>query len=104
MQMNLTLKHMREKKRTRNTFGRGLDSIIYLAAFMSPFALVPQLIELYSTKNVTSLSLVTWVILFLGNCIWLMYGIYHREKPIVITNALLALFNGTIVIGILLYR
>lgn len=102
--MSFGLKHLRQRKKSGKRFGSALDKAVYGAAIIAPFALVPQVIQLYTTKDPGSLSLPTWAILGAVNCLWLVYGIYHRESPITITNALLALFNFTIVLGILLYR
>lgn len=102
--MSLDLTHLHRRKKLGKRFGGALDKAVYGAAIIAPFALVPQIIQLYTTKDAGVLSLPTWAILGTVNCLWLVYGIYHRESPITITNALLALFNFTIVLGILLYR
>ena len=102
--MSLDLKHLQKRKKSGKGFGSFLDYAVYAAAIASPFALVPQIVQLYSTKNPGALTLSTWAILGSVNCLWLVYGIYHREMPITITNVLLALFNFTIMAGILLYR
>jgi uncharacterized protein with PQ loop repeat len=101
--MSLGLKHI-EKRKKAGRFGTLLDYAIYTAAVVAPFALVPQVLQLYTTHDASSLSLVTWTILGCMNCVWLAYGLYHREAPITITNTLLAIFNFTTVAGILLYR
>lgn len=101
--MSLGLRHLHRRKKSGN-FKNILDHLIYVAAIFTPFALLPQVLQLFATKDVGSLSLTTWTILGVMNCVWLLYGTYHRESPIIITNALLAFFNFAMVVGILLYR
>lgn len=88
---------------SRSLLKRLFDYIMYAAAIAAPLALLPQVIELYSTKDAGVLSLPTWALLGLLNCLWLFYGILHREPPIIITNIALAAINFIIVAGILLY-
>ena len=100
--MSLGLKHLQKRKRFGRV-GRTFDTAVYFAAFVSPFALLPQVYALFTSKDASNLSLITWTILGLGNCVWLVYGLYHNEKPIIVTNALLAIFNFLIVLGIVMY-
>jgi uncharacterized protein with PQ loop repeat len=101
--MSLGLKHLGKRKKA-GRFGSILDHAIYCAAIVSPFALLPQVLQLYSTHDVSSLSLPTWLILGCMNSLWLTYGLYHREVPITITNMLLMVLNFATVVGIVLYQ
>lgn len=81
-----------------------LDIIIYPVAVLAPVALLPQVVQLYVTKDASSLALPTWLVLGLLNLVWFYYGLVHKERPIIITNAMLAVLNFAVVVGILLYR
>ncbi len=93
-----------KNKRGNKKFGKMLDSLIFVVAITSPLALLPQVFQLFSTHSAGSLSLFTWIVLGSMNSIWFLYGVYHRESPIIISNSLVALLDFTIVIGILMYR
>jgi uncharacterized protein with PQ loop repeat len=80
-----------------------LDLLIYPVAIAAPLALFPQVLQVYQTKDASSLALPTWLILGLLNIIWVFYGVVHKESPIVLTNAILALLNFAVVAGIVLY-
>jgi uncharacterized protein with PQ loop repeat len=80
------------------------DHLIYAAAIISPLALLPQVYEVYSTHEVAGLSLITWSILSFINIIWLVYGLGHKENPIILTNLLSFVCNVLVVCGIVLYR
>ena len=102
--MNFGFHHLQKRKRVRGHRLSFLDRIIYCAAILSPLALVPQVVTIFTTHNASSFYLPTWLLFSVINCLWIVYGIQHRERPIVLTNMLLALLNFIIVIGILLYR
>jgi uncharacterized protein with PQ loop repeat len=105
--MSLGLRHLGKRKgiqKKAGRFGSILDHAIYCAAIVSPFALLPQVLQLYQTQDASSLSLPTWLILGCMNCLWLTYGLYHHEVPITITNILLMVLNFATVVGIMLYQ
>jgi len=90
--------------RRRKQARQALDWLIYPAAVASPLALVPQVWQLYATHDVSSLSLPTWATLGVINIIWIIYGLVHREGPVLLTNAALMILNFSIALGVLLYR
>ncbi len=108
----LGLRHYQRRKKAppKEPFSLGksllknaLDLLIYPAAIASPLALLPQALNLYATHDAHSLVLATWAILGCLNILWLLYGIVHKEWPIIITNAALMVLNFSIMFGVLLY-
>ncbi len=81
-----------------------LDILIYPIAIGAPLAMLPQVINLYATRDASSLVLITWLLFGCFNLIWILYGWVHKERPILLTNTMLAFLNFSIVFGILLYR
>jgi uncharacterized protein with PQ loop repeat len=81
-----------------------LDSTMSVVAFISPFAVTPQILQIYQTKDVQGISLVTWIISILSSVIWLAYGLHHKDKPIIFNSILGTLFCSMITVGILIYR
>jgi len=77
---------------------------MFFVAVAGPFALLPQVVKLFQTHDASSLSVITWGLFFSMNFIWILYGVVHKETPILITHCLFAILNGTVVYGILLYR
>jgi len=72
----------------------GLVQIFYL----------PQTIKIIRTKEVSGLSLSSWVILWLGLLFYLVYSIYVGNVVFTVGNAA-GLLQSTLVIGLLLrYR
>lgn len=100
--MSLGLRHLH--RRNKAGFKHALDILIYPAAVIAPLALLPQVWQVFSTHDVSSLSLPTWVVLGFINFLWIFYGWAHRERPIMLTHAAFCILNFAIAGGILLYR
>ena len=80
------------------------DYVLYFLVFTTPLFEVPQAIEIYSNKSAANVSLLTWSYFQLYNLVWLIYGIKNQIKPLVIAYTLYMLVEGSIVIGIIIYR
>ena len=82
---------------------RFLDYLMYGVGIVAPIALVPQIIQIYTTKSSVGVSLFTWCLLALINSLWALYGTVHNDRQIFFANALMVLFDLVIVVGILMY-
>ena len=88
---------------SRNKMKRLLDYLMYAVGILAPLALVPQIIQLYTTKSSEGLALPTWILFTIFNILWATYGVVHKDKHIIYANALMALFNSIVVAGVLMY-
>jgi len=82
---------------------RFFDYLMYCVGIVAPIALVPQILQVYTTKNSAGISITSWILLALINTLWAVYGAVHKDSQLVFANALIAIFDLIIVIGILLY-
>ena len=82
---------------------RFLDRSLIIIAVVGPIVSVPQIIKLYETQLVEGFSLITWILLAIMNIPWLIYGIVHHEKPIIVAYSLWFISNMLTVIGIIAY-
>lgn len=80
-----------------------IDHLIYGASILGPIMTVPQAWQIWSHKSASNVSLATWLTYLILSLLWLLYGIFHDEKPIILLNVLLLLVNTSVVVGILLY-
>ncbi len=87
----------------RGAWKRILDYLMYGVGIFAPLALIPQILQIYTTKSSAGLSLTTWLLFVVFNALWAAYGAVHKDKHILFANVLMALFNGIIVAGMLLY-
>ena len=80
-----------------------LDKLIYLVGVSGPIMTLPQLYKIWIEQNASGVSLVSWSWYLIIAFIWSLYGIVHKEKPIIVTNALWIFIEIFIVLGIIIY-
>jgi len=91
------------KKSLDKKLKRFFDGIIYPVAIIEPILAAPQVVKIFTTKSAGDLALSSWVLYLAASLIWLSYGFFHREKPVIISSVLWLVVGSSIVIGILLY-
>jgi|CXWL01.1.fsa_nt_gi MtN3 and saliva related transmembrane protein len=84
-------------------FKRVFDKIMYVVAIAGPFATIPQVIQTFETKDVSGMSLVTFVLWFILTIFWLIYGALHKDIPIIVSQAIYLVLNGILIFAILSY-
>ncbi len=82
---------------------RLLDHMIIAIAILGPIATLPQLLRILDTQDSSGLSFLTWSGYLIFSAIWLIYGIVHHEKPIIITNSLYLTVNIAIISAMVYY-
>lgn len=90
----------RHKKNKNSKQKHVLDVLIYPIALISPIMTIPQLSDIWVHKNIVGVSFITWASYSLVSGFWFMYGVHHKEKPIIISSGLLFILQFLIVIGI----
>ena len=58
-----------------------------VAAVLTNISFIPQIYQIYRTKETRDLSLPMFAILTSGIFLWLVYGIMAKAMPVVIANA-----------------
>lgn len=81
---------------------RLLDYLVYIASFAGPLMTIPQIIDVWVKKDPT-INITTWASWILIASVWLVYGIVHKEKPIIVSNALWITVEALVVIGTLMH-
>lgn len=64
---------------------------------------LPQLFKIWLQKDATGVSFISWASFSIFSLAWLVYGILHREKPIIFMNLLLMVIQALIATGVILY-
>ena len=88
---------------SRDKMKRFFDYLMYGVGIFAPLALVPQILQVFTTKSSEGLSLPTWLLFIAVNTLWATYGAVHKDKHILFANLFMALFNGIVVVGVLMY-
>lgn len=96
---HIPFKHLHHKKKKTSL----IDTWIYPIAMVSPIMTIPQLLDVWIGKQVVGVSLLTWGTYTIVGFFWLLYGLYHKQKPIIITNIIFIFLDAFIVLGVLLY-
>jgi len=80
--------------------GNALFVLGMVAGILTAFSLVPQLIKMVKEKKYDTVSPVMLLVLLVGQSLWLLYGVFRDDWPIIGTNA----FSCAVNIAILTLR
>ena len=73
-----------------------LDYTGYLAALCTTSAYVPQVLRVWRTRSTHDISLRMFLVLVIGLSLWLVYGIWRGEIPLIIANSITLTLASTI--------
>ena len=71
-----------------------------IAATLTMFGFVPQIIKIYKTRSVEDVSLTMLVQYCIGIFLWMLYGFYLKNNILIISNFV---SFSTLVIAVALY-
>ena len=105
----LGLRHKHEhlantKNKQKSSYIVFLDKLTFVVGVIGPFTVLPQIYTIFSTKSAAGVSIATWALIFIVTFPWILYGIAHKDKSIIVSFILWEVVNLTVVIGVLLYR
>jgi len=92
--------HRREAKSRYLVF---LDKLTFVVGVIGPFTVLPQIYTIFHTHSATGVSLTTWLLIFIVTFPWILYGLAHKDKSIMVSFTLWEVVNLTVVIGVLIY-
>ena len=75
------------------------ELIGFIAAVCTTFAFLPQAIKVWKTKQTKDLSLRMYTVMFIGICLWFVYGLRINSLSIILAN----IVTGFLVFTILVY-
>lgn len=84
-------------------FKRVVDYLVYAVTIFVPTMTALQASKIWLEKDAEGISIVTWGGFASANVVWILYGILHKEKPLIFMYISLFIFNVSIVIGAILY-
>ena len=80
-----------------------LDQFLIVIAILGPIASIPQIYKIFFYKSAAGISVISFGIFAIFNIPWIIYGVVHKEKPIVLAYILWLISNTLVVIGALMY-
>jgi MtN3 and saliva related transmembrane protein len=73
------------------------------AGILTSVSSLPQLIKIAKEKEAKDVSLKMLFILLAGVALWIVYGIFKKDIPVIATNSLSFLLNCTLLILRIIY-
>ena len=67
------------------------DVFGYSAGFIAAIMYFPQIKKMYITKSTDDISMNTIFLLIICSILWIIYGIYLMEWPVIITDVIILL-------------
>lgn len=111
LHMNPGFHHWHKKNRRISKSGNNtgklaklVDKSIYFLAVIGALSIVPQLIKVWTDNSISGVSLLTWVGFMVGSVFWVIYGMVHKERPILFTNSLILVIQFFIVAGLIIRK
>lgn len=110
--MNLGLHHLLENSKTleekeienNKDLRKFINRFIYFAGGFGIAVIIPQVTKIWIAKDISGVSLTTWAGFFISSSFWLLYGLVHKEKPIIYTNIAACFLDFLIILGLFLHR
>jgi MtN3 and saliva related transmembrane protein len=75
-----------------------VESIGSIAATLTTIAFLPQAWRTIRTRQTRDISLWTQILLFAGNNMWLLYGVFLGSWPLIVANIITFFIVGTVLI------
>jgi MtN3 and saliva related transmembrane protein len=69
----------------------------YAAGALTAFTFLPQVIKTWKSKSAKDISLVMFVIAFVNEIMWLVYGIMLNNWVIISTNAVMLVMSAIMI-------
>lgn len=103
--MHHVYKRKNAQKRQRNSIKfKCLDASVYFAAILNPLMTIPQVYIIYAHKEAVGVSTISWGAYVVTSFIWFIYGLAHREKPIIFANLASGILSFLIALGTVIYK
>jgi MtN3 and saliva related transmembrane protein len=82
----------------------GVETIGSFAAVCTTLCWVPQAAKIIREKQTQGISLITQAVFTVGLALWLIYGLFLMNWPLILSNAVTLLFSVAILILKVRYR
>ena len=75
-----------------------LDILGLVATAFTTSSFIPQVWTTWRSKDVSGISLPTYLILTIGLFLWLVYGILKGDMPLMVANAVMVVLTAAITV------
>ena len=74
------------------------DILGLVATCFTTSSFVPQVWRTWKTRDVSGISLATYLVITIGLALWLIYGYVKGDLPLIVANTVMVLLTGAITI------
>ncbi|HJU24173.1 MAG TPA: hypothetical protein VJ891_16835 [Casimicrobiaceae bacterium] len=78
-----------------------LEKVLGLVSLVTMLATVPQVVNVWSSRGASGVSLISWVAYLVAACLWFVHGLRKRDPSIYLACIGWIGLDAAIVIGIL---
>jgi MtN3 and saliva related transmembrane protein len=96
--LSAMVKHPINKKVSSN-----FERFVLLIAIIEPLSTIPQIYDVFTSKNAQSLSLLSWLLFAGASMVWLVYGVKIKSMPLIASSILWITTEVLLMVGIVLY-
>jgi MtN3 and saliva related transmembrane protein len=75
-----------------------LDTLGLIATCFTTASFIPQVWQIWKTRDVSGISLPTYIIITFGLGLWLLYGILKGDLPLIVANSMMTVLTGAITV------
>jgi uncharacterized protein with PQ loop repeat len=97
-------KHIQKKRSPKKRELQPIDKMMYVVSFVYPLTVAPQIYKVYTTHNVQSLALTSWLLYVLFQLICVAYAVQRRLLPLIIEGTFWLIYYGMMVFAIIAFR
>jgi MtN3 and saliva related transmembrane protein len=76
----------------------------FAAAILTTGSFLPQAIKTIQTKDTSGISLFMYSLFALGTLLWLLFGLFSNNMPVLVANAVTLIFASIILVYKIKYR
>ena len=80
------------------------DILGYAAGALTAFTFLPQVLKTWKEKSAKDVALNMFIIAFVNEIMWLVYGIMINNWIIIATNAVMLIMSGIMIVLKLKYK
>ena len=73
-----------------------LDVLGLVATCFTTASFIPQVVRTWKTRDVSGISLPTYIIITIGLALWLAYGLFRQDLPLIVANSVMVVLTFSI--------
>lgn len=101
--MSHGLKHLnKHSQKHHGTLAKLFDKSMYVIAIGAPLMTLPQFLQVWQSRHIQGVSLSTWSAYTVFSAMWVIYGLLHKDKVILLSNIPMLILDGAVALGVLL--